>query len=302
MFADDTAGLACNSNLADLFSHVNSELKKIARWFRANKMAVNVSKTKFIIFHTRGKNIDPSLKILYDDNEPNCNNPDLIYELERIHNNHATPENRSYKLLGIHLDETLSFDYHTKYLCSKLNKSLYCINKSKNFLTNNALKTLYYSLIHSHLSYCTPILSCASNSNIQSIYKIQKKAIRIITKSGYTAHTGPLFSNLKILPFPELITFSQHKLMHSIVYNHCPNSLRNLFQLNEQRAVDHDHDLRNANLFTIPHPRIELFRKSLLFTLPSKWNALPDIKLQHNKITFEISLKEYLISSITIEP
>jgi hypothetical protein len=113
------------------------------------------------------------------------------------------------------------------------------------------------------------------------------------------AHTGPLFSNLKILPFPELITFSQLKLMHSIVYNHCPNSLRNLFQLNEQRAVDHD--LRNANLFTIPHPRIELFRKSLLFTLPSKWNALPDIKLQHNKTTIEISLKEYLISSITTE-
>jgi hypothetical protein len=107
-------------------------------------------------------------------------------------NNHVTPENRSYKLLGIHLDETLSFDYHAKYLCSKLNKSLYCINKSKNFLTNNALKTLYYSLIHSHLSYCTSILSCTSNSNIQSIYKIQKKAIRIITKSGlYCPHWAP---------------------------------------------------------------------------------------------------------------
>ncbi len=116
MFADDTAGLAFNSNLAELFSQVNTELKKIAHWFRANEMAVNVSKTKFIIFHTRGKNIDPSLKVFYDDNKPNNNNPDLIYELERIHNNHITYENRSYKLLGIHLDKTLSFDCHTKYL------------------------------------------------------------------------------------------------------------------------------------------------------------------------------------------
>jgi hypothetical protein len=126
-----------------------------------------------------------------------------------------------------------------------------------------------------------------------------KKAIWIITKSGYIAHTSPLFSNLKILPFPELITFSQLKLMHSIVHNYCPNSLRNLFQLYEQLAVDHD--LRNANLFTIPHPCIELFKKSLLFTLPSIWDALPDIKLQHNKTTFEISSKEYFISTITTE-
>jgi hypothetical protein len=58
MFADDTAGLASDKNLQNLISHVNTELAKIAHWFRANKMAVNVSKTKYIIFHTRGKHID----------------------------------------------------------------------------------------------------------------------------------------------------------------------------------------------------------------------------------------------------
>jgi hypothetical protein len=145
MFADDTAGLASGDNLPDLFNFVNNEIKKIARWFRANKMAVNVGKTKYIIFHTRGKIINQNLKLIYDDNEPDVHNENLIYELERIHNNHTNVNNRSYKLLGIHLDKLLSFDHHTRYLCSKLNKSLYCINRSKNFLTLKALKTLYYS-------------------------------------------------------------------------------------------------------------------------------------------------------------
>jgi hypothetical protein len=182
MFADDTAGLASNSNLPELITHVNNEIKKIARWFRANKIAVNVSKTKFIIFHTRGKPIDKTPKLIYDDNEPTEHNPNLIYELERVHSNHPVPESRSYKLLGINLDELLTFDLHTKYLCTKLNKSLYCINKAKNLLTQSSLVTLYYSLIHSHLSYCTPILGCANNTNISIISKIQKKAIRTITK------------------------------------------------------------------------------------------------------------------------
>jgi hypothetical protein len=68
-------------------------------------MAVNVGKTKFIIFHIPGKHIDPNLKLHYDDNEPNEYNTNLVYEVERIHKNRISPENRSYKLLGIHLND-----------------------------------------------------------------------------------------------------------------------------------------------------------------------------------------------------
>ncbi len=75
MFADDTACTASNCNLNKLIITVNTELKKIARWFRANKMAVNISKTKFMLFHTRGKPIDQHIDITYDDNEPNCDDP-----------------------------------------------------------------------------------------------------------------------------------------------------------------------------------------------------------------------------------
>jgi hypothetical protein len=66
MFADDTADLASGDNLSDLIFFVNNEIKK-RTWFCANKMAVNVSKTKFILFHTSSKNIDPNLKDFFDD-------------------------------------------------------------------------------------------------------------------------------------------------------------------------------------------------------------------------------------------
>ena len=50
LFADDTAGLKSGLNLDELITNVNIEVNKLANWFRANKMAVNVSKTKYIIF------------------------------------------------------------------------------------------------------------------------------------------------------------------------------------------------------------------------------------------------------------
>jgi hypothetical protein len=77
-------------------------------------MAVNINKTKFIIFHNRVKTIDNTVtNLTYADNEPSKNNPDLIYDIERYHSNHSNTDKRAYKLLGVYLDENLSYDYHT---------------------------------------------------------------------------------------------------------------------------------------------------------------------------------------------
>jgi len=45
-----------DNDLNWLIDSVNVEINKMAIWFRANKLAVNKGKTKFIIFRTRGKN------------------------------------------------------------------------------------------------------------------------------------------------------------------------------------------------------------------------------------------------------
>jgi hypothetical protein len=71
MFADDTACADSDSDLNTLIIRANTEIKKIAQWFRANKMMVNISKTKYIIFHNKGKSVEmANNEIVYDDNEP----------------------------------------------------------------------------------------------------------------------------------------------------------------------------------------------------------------------------------------
>ena len=155
LFADDTQGLKAGYNLPELINSVNLELKKWAQWFRSNKMSVNTSKTKFLIFHSRGKKVDMENKrIVCDNNDPLAPyNPNLVSELERIHSNHNDPSSRSYKLLGILFDEHLSFNSHVDLIKSKLSKALFCINRVKNFVPQKTLKTLYFSLFHSHLLY-----------------------------------------------------------------------------------------------------------------------------------------------------
>jgi hypothetical protein len=57
MFADDTFSAKSGPDLNNLISEVNDEINKMAIWFRANKLAVNISKTKYMIFRMRGKKL-----------------------------------------------------------------------------------------------------------------------------------------------------------------------------------------------------------------------------------------------------
>lgn len=126
---------------------------------------------------------------------------------------------------------------------------------------------------------------------------LQKRAIRLITKTPYLAHTNQLFISSKILPLDKLIIQGKLLFMHSIEYNYCPSSFINIWQKNFERNPNIE--LRNANDYYIPLAKIESFKKIPLFSLPTQWNALPDeIKLQHNKFTFKHCLKDFLFESI----
>jgi hypothetical protein len=77
LFADDTTCMAESNNLPDLINYVNRELNKLAVWFKANKMAVNVCKTNYMIFHTKGEKVELNgLDVVFNSNDPNVTPPD----------------------------------------------------------------------------------------------------------------------------------------------------------------------------------------------------------------------------------
>ncbi len=92
-----------------------------------------------------------------------------------------------------------------------------------------------------------------------------KKAIRIITSSTYNAHTAPLFIQHNILPYEQLITYSQLMFMHSIEYGYASCSFENTWPKNIDQ--NGNRELRNANDFVLTQPRNETFKKSFMLYL-----------------------------------
>ncbi len=100
MFANDTAGLASKNNIIELLLAVNTELKRLRAGLGQRKWWLISTKTQLIIFNTKWKRVDQGVSLIYNDNEPNQNNPDLIYTIERFHTSHPIKKNRAHKLLS----------------------------------------------------------------------------------------------------------------------------------------------------------------------------------------------------------
>ena len=152
-----------------------------------------------------------------------------------------------------------------------MSKSIFCINRAKHFLPQGTLITLYHSLVHSHLLYCPLVTSCSSNKDLEKIFKIQKKAIRIVTNSSYHTHTAPLFGKHKILPLNKILLQAKLHFMHSIHYNYAPPTLKHMCLTNSERTLSHH--LRNQDEYTIPRANYTFFTRFPLYTLPKAWNT-----------------------------
>ena len=57
LFADDTSIFFEHSDLDVLTSHLNDQLNNVSTWLKANKLSINVKKTKLMIFRPRQKTL-----------------------------------------------------------------------------------------------------------------------------------------------------------------------------------------------------------------------------------------------------
>ena len=289
LFADDTTLLKGGSDINETGNFVNSQLQKLGLWLRANELLINTSKTKVMVFSN--KMLVPDFNFYFNLNDfDGPVNLDLIQPLERISNSSST---NTIKMLGVLLDENLSFNQHCQKICKKINSALFHLNSVKNTLSSSALTKLYYALIHPHLIYCLPVFSFTSQKNINLIRNKQKRCIRIIQKAKFNAHTEPLFFKAQILPLDDLILQQKLIFMHSLVYNHTPVIYQDFFP---NREVNWHFNLRNSNDFFVARAYSTLVHKMSLVNFPQTWNDLDQsIKDISSKIAFKKQLKLYLL-------
>ncbi len=69
------------------------------------------------------------------------------------------------------------------------------------------MKTLYYSLIHSHLSYGILAWGNSTQTALRQTTLLQKRAIRLINNAKYNSHTDPLFRGARVMKLTDLLEY-----------------------------------------------------------------------------------------------
>jgi len=100
--------------------------------------------------------------------------------------------------LGLTLDRTLSRKTHIDHLSSKLNTACYIIRYLKSAISTKNLRTIYFSYVHSIIAY--GIIFWGNLYHSKNIFKLQKRAIRIIMNVDNSVSCHELFKKLNILP------------------------------------------------------------------------------------------------------
>ena len=203
---------------------INADLKILNNWLLANKISLNCDKTEIIFFH-----------------KPGDKTPDLKIKM----NGHRIIPSSNIKYLGMYLDETLNGAFHCKILSQKLKRANGMLCKARHYVSADDLKTLYFAIFSSHLTYACQIWGQTENVHNKKVVKLQNRALRIITFSNFTANSDPLFAKLKILKFKYQVIFQNCLFVYDTLTNVSPVDFNNYFK---QTRNMHSLQTRSINL------------------------------------------------------
>ena len=273
IFADDTNIFLSGKDINDTIVSFNQELEKIVMWLNANQLSLNIVKTHYMIFKSTRKKIDQNIDLTLDG-----------HSLEKVDNT---------KFIGVILDPTITWGPHIKSIRSKVARGLGIIIKAKKVFSIRTLITLYNSFIYPHFIYCIEVWGNAANTHRMSLFKLQKKVIRIIKSAPFLANTEPLFKELKLLPLHNIYKHRLNIFMFKFMRNMLPDIMNELFSKNnelDRRSTRQNYKLR------IPLCKTTLFQNTIRYQGVKEWNSISEvIEYKCSIHTFKYKLKHHYL-------
>ena len=214
-------------------------LNHIASWSELNKVKLNETKCKYMIFTRSQEDFSTRLRI----------------------NNHTIDKIQAYKLLGIWITEDLSWEVNTKEMCRKAYSRIAMLTKLKYIGTStDDLIEIYILFIRSLTEYCAVTFhSSLTVSQTADIERIQKTCLKIILGDNFVSYPAALemtgLDSLYTRREKRCLNFSLKALKHPVHSRLFPTN-RN--QNNQSTNV------RNREKFHVNFARTECYRKSAI--------------------------------------
>ena len=170
MFANDTSITAIGKSIQEVHHKLQTDLHTFQKWCEYYAMIPNAQKTKamFISASQFTKAMFISASQFTQNKVKNSLNLDLLL------NNQVIEYTDSEKLLGIHIDTSLSWKKQVETMLKKCNTMLYLLLRIRFFLNIDVRKLFYIAYILPHLDYCCTVWGNCRYDLLDDVYKFQK--------------------------------------------------------------------------------------------------------------------------------
>ena len=199
-------------------------------------------------------------------------------------------------LASVLIDSNLSWKSHIDKVIKTITPKIGILSRIRHYVPRSTLILLYNTLILPHLTYCIEIWGNTYTSHLEPILKLQKRIVRLITFSDFSAHSSSLFRQLNILDINNLCKLSTCTFVFDLKHNHYSHDITKFFQ-----PLLHDYPTRQvlAGNLSTPKPNLTLTQNQITFSAAKHWNSLPhSIKQVTSRHVFKKQLKHNLINSL----
>ena len=267
LYADDTVVYAAGESAEIAKRKLQPAMNQFSAWCKSNKLTLNASKTKLMLFGTRYKVRKARDTIIEIENKP----------LQIV---------PSYKYLGFTLDTTLSFNHHVNTVSSMVSYKANLLAKIRKFLTEPVAIKVYKSMILPYFDYGDVIYNSASQEGLDKLQRLQNRCLKICKCLNVRFNTNALHSITKVPLLKKRREAHVNNFMHGRIGN---DTLRDNREI---RTRAHD-----APLFKVAVPRVESYKRAVRYAGSTQWNNLPaDIRNIKDSKLFKAKQKELMLS------
>lgn len=274
-FADDTIIYIDEDDHRELVNKINYDLELVSKWLEKNKLKLNIIKTKsMLITNQQNLNIFKNRHLTFNLQEESLT---VVAEI---------------KYLGVIVDCNLNFNSHVDYICKKISKKIGILKRVSWYLSINARKTVYNSIILPHFNYCSTILYMANKTNLERLQRLQNRAMRVILKCSIYTRIEDMLKCLNWMNVADFLKYNVLVFIHKINKDIVPEYLKNI--LKKLRDV-HDYNTRGKESFVIKQANKTSTHCSIFYKGVVEYNLLGTELSEKNLNTFKRLLKDSML-------
>lgn len=274
-YADDMQIVVKGKSVKNLGKQLETAIKKANEYYNKNSLLCNPTKTEVMLMGTKMR-------------LSNCQQ--LEVEVSNGEETKILVGEKSLKLLGMHIDQSLDWNKNTSAIKKRATNNIRNLYKVNQLIPLKARRTLYTSLVTPHFSYGDTIWNNCGAANRNKLQLAQNYAAKSMLGISKYSSSSQALKKLELLPLNEKRNINIAVQVKKSLVGKSPGNINQLYV--NQLSKENSRAATKGDL-NLPKHRLQQYQQGPFYTSIKTWNSIPP-ELRANDLTnFKIKLQSF---------